>query len=42
MFDASPIFYLAMFTLSSALLVGFWEYANVSKSLELARVKRRG
>jgi len=42
MLDASPIFYLAMFTLSSALLVGFWQYASVSKSLELARVKRRG
>ena len=42
MFDASPIFYLAMFTLSSALLVGFWQYVSVSKSLELARVKRRG
>jgi len=40
MFDAS-LFYLAIFTLSSALLVGRWEYASVSKSLEEARVKRR-
>ena len=40
MFDAS-LFYLAIFTLSSALLVGVWEYASVSKSLEEARVKRR-
>jgi len=41
MFDASSIFYLAIFTLSSALAAGFWQYASVSKSLEKERAKRR-
>ena len=40
MFDAS-LFYLAIFTLSSALAVGLWEYASVSKSLAEARVNIR-
>lgn len=41
MFDASAVFYLAIFTLSSALIAGFWQYARVSKSLEKERAKRR-
>ncbi len=40
MFNAS-LFTLAIFTLSSVLAIGVWEYVAVSKSLAVARVKRR-
>jgi hypothetical protein len=34
MLDASTIFYLAIFTLGSALLIGGWQYRRVKKSEE--------
>jgi hypothetical protein len=41
MLDASVIFYLAMFTLSSGLVFGVWQYARVTKSLESERSKNQ-
>lgn len=32
MLDASNIFYLAMFTLASGIVVGTWQYARVRKA----------
>ena len=32
MLDASNVFYLAMFTLTSALGLGIWQYARVRRS----------
>jgi hypothetical protein len=34
MLDASSIFYLAIFTLGSALVIGGWQYRRVKKSQE--------
>jgi len=34
MLDASSIFYLAMFTLGSGVVIGLWQYRRVKESIK--------
>ena len=41
MVEPSPIFYLAMFTMSSVAVFAFWQYKSVEKSLQRSEIRSR-